>query len=562
MEKEEWQAKTIVPKPFQTVQFGAAAIKKAFSPQFLTIKNARDKVSEAFWQKVMEYYLNEQHAKYVTQFADACLMGLAIGTSQEMIPRFIPGKGLEFALVEPWKIIRDPDAVPRDPQSGMYWVHEEWLDYYVLKEAERRGKYVQVAACVDTSAGANNNPLTTQEAIATRKNMIIERSRFRKMVLTREFHGTVLAPSGEMLLPAARLTLGSNRVIELPRAIDGDYRFPGVSFSPLPHLLRYDGRGLLEGVLSLWEAMNNILCLHQDYLQWLVNPPREINVDGLNDPKDAKIVPGKDILVKDTPNGQQVIRIEQRRSRTNDVLAQLQHYDQLFQRGTFVSDSVQGMPGWRQDEPYRLAAMHLDQALGVFGLMGGNVEVGAIQSITLAAQVIRRFAGYKDYLEIFSEEELKKIGVQPDAEAPSGVNGVPEFDGTFHVSGIQALMKDSECLRTIREMIIPLSGNPRYAPYINPFRVLKAIEVRTNLGDEKIIATDEEAQIIEVQQQLAAAKEQEAMEKVRDLQEALGVTELIKAIKEIQGETKNVPEMAKRIMMLEGGRKNAVQGAE
>ena len=143
LDKEEWQAKTIVPKPFQTVQFGAAAVKKAFTPQFLSIKNARNKASEAFWQKVMDFYLNEQHADFRTVFADACLMGLAIGTSSEMIPMFSSAAGLQIPLVEPWKIVRDPDALPRDPHSGMYWIHEEWLDYYVLKEAEKKQKYTQ-----------------------------------------------------------------------------------------------------------------------------------------------------------------------------------------------------------------------------------------------------------------------------------------------------------------------------------------------------------------------------------------------------------------------------------
>jgi len=40
--KEAWQSRTVVPRPFAAVQYGASAIKKAFSPDFLTITDKRD----------------------------------------------------------------------------------------------------------------------------------------------------------------------------------------------------------------------------------------------------------------------------------------------------------------------------------------------------------------------------------------------------------------------------------------------------------------------------------------------------------------------------------------
>ena len=47
-DKESWQARTVIPKPFQTVQFGASAIKKAFSPNFLSIENSKNKSSSSY----------------------------------------------------------------------------------------------------------------------------------------------------------------------------------------------------------------------------------------------------------------------------------------------------------------------------------------------------------------------------------------------------------------------------------------------------------------------------------------------------------------------------------
>ena len=557
-EKEPWQSRIVIPKPFTTIQYGAAGIKKAFSPKFLTIQNAKNKDIGHFWQTLMEIQLNEQHAKFILRFTDAVTMGLAIGVGMEMLPRWVPGKGLEYVLIEPWKIQRDPDALPRDSQSGMYWIHQEWLDYFVLKKGEENGRYIDVARVREGGDTDPENPLMTKEAIAARKEMRWERSSFRKMILTNEFWGIVLDPQGNMLLPRATFTVAANRVIQFPKTVDyPSLRWPGISFSPLPDLLKFGGRGLLKGILSVWDAINTLMCLHQDYLKWVVNPPTEVNTDGLVDPNDVEPWPGKTYQTKDTQSGQQVVRIVQRRSRTNDVLANAQYYDQQFQRGSLVTDAVQGLPGYRKDMTFRESAMNLDQALGVYGLMGENIEQGGIEAVEAGAEIIQTHAGYSDYARYFTKEELEKFGIQPDPDAPTGVKGVPRMDGTFHISGIQALMRDNETLMNLKTVILPLSERPLYAPYIFPYKALKAIEQRINIVDEGIIANEDQAKIIDMQQRLQQAKQTDAVEKLQELQEAMGITDLVKRIQEIEaGDVEGLAAGIKGIKGSEaGGRK-------
>ena len=296
----------------------------------------------------------------------------------------------------------------------------------------------------------------------------------------------------------------------------------------MPDLLKFNGRGLLEGVLTLWESMCNILCLHQDNLQWIINPMTEINVDAMVDPSDTETWPGKEYLVHETTNGQNVVRVVQRRSNTNDVLANMQYHDQNYQRGSFVTDAVQGLPGYRKDMTYREAAMNLDQALGVYSLMGENIEAGAIYAVTAAAEFIARYATYKDYQGMYTADELKALGITADTDPNTinGVAGVPPLDGSFHISGIQALMKENETLTNIKTIIIPLANNPRFGQYINPYKALKAIELRTNMTDEGIIVSEDEAKKIEAQEyeQLAAQKTAE-IEKA-ELEKAHSIADL------------------------------------
>lgn len=547
--KEIWQSKVVIPKPFQTVQFAAAAVKKAFSPTFLSISGSKDDRADDFWQRVMRYQFGPNGAKFVQRFGDATVMAYAVGMSMEVIPRWVPGAGLQFTLTEPWKIHRDPDALSREPKSGVYWIHEEWLDYFVLQQGEKDGRYFDVARAKNLGDGSQSqDAFLSKEAIAQRKQMVWQRNKYRTLINTREVWGMVLSPKGEVLLPSGRYTVAGGRVIQKPKAVDSIQRWPGTGFTALPNLLRFGGRGLLEGVLSLWEALNEIQNLHMDSLKWTVNPPKEINVEGLVDPTDTEDTPGKQWLVRDTMNGQQVVRVVERRSRTNEVLANQQFLDQNYQRGTMVTDAVQGLPGYRKDMTFRESAMNLDQAMGVFGLMGEALEEGAVHISDDAIATVRQHIGYKDLLKIFSKEELAGYEIRPNDQVPSGVTGVPEYDGQCHVSGMQSLMRDNETMQAIRELVVPLSEQRRYAPYIKPYSVIRAIEVRAKLTDEDLFVSEEQAGVIEMQQRLAAAKENETAEALAQLQEMLGLTELSRKLKEIDSE--DIRQAAEEIRMM------------
>jgi hypothetical protein len=549
--KEFWQSRIVVPKPFQTVQFGAASVKKAFSPNYLSISKSLDKLTGSFWQKVLDDLFSVDKGKFVSRFGDANIMGFAVGQTMEIIPRWLPGRGLHFSLVEPWKIHRDPDAMSREPQSGMYWIHEEWLDYHVLLDGQKRGRYFDVARAKNVSdSGGIDDPLMTKEAIAERRKMVVSRSPYRAMILTREFWGMVLDPKGNILLPSATFTVAGGRVIQLPTAVTTRRRWPGTSFSPLPNLLRFGGRGLLEGVVRLWDAINEIMCLHMDALKWVTSPSKEINVDALLDPEDVDDTPGKRWLTRDTANGQQVLREHERRGRTNEILANQQYLDQNFQRGAFVTDAVQGLPGYRKDMTFREASMNLDQAMGVFGLMGESLEEGAVDITDLSIDVIFNNIGYADLKEIFSEEELKLYGIQANPNASRGVVGVPEFSGRCHISGMQSLMRDAEALKTLREVVIPMAESPRFGKYIKPYGVIKAIESRVNLTDEGIFVGDEESKIVDLQERLAAAREGDALEKLARLKEVLGITDIIERLQKIDAE--DIRQAAEEIRLMSG----------
>jgi len=503
--KESWQSKTIVPKPFGAVQFAMAVVRKAFDVQFLSIENEQNAEAAEFWKKLLGLMLSQNFADFPIQFTDACGMSFAVGQSLEMLPVWRPGRGLRFILVEPWKIHRDPDAISRQPQSGLYWIHQEWMDYYLLRKFQDAGRYENIDETFRTGGTESDNKHDTnltKEELARRRNMFWKRSGFRTMILTSEFWGTVLGPTGELLLPSANYTVAGGKVIRAPKASPyKNLRWPGMSFSVLPNFLRFDGRGIVQGIKSLWYSMCSLLCLHMDNLNWVVNPPTEIDVSSLVDPTDVNNVPGKPWLTKGTPNGQQVVRTIDRRSSTSDILANMNFADQRFQEGTFVTNLVQGLPGYRAEVTARESAQSLEQALTIFSLIGKNIEHGALNVIRAAAETVAANISHEE-LTLWMGEEVASRYV--DGASPTGVTLPQLTTGSFQVSGISALMRDMEIVNSIRNVILPLFEGQAasvFMPYLKPYQLLRSIEKRLNLRDEGILIDENMAGQLDQNQQ-------------------------------------------------------------
>jgi hypothetical protein len=379
----------------------------------------------------------------------------------------------------------------------MYWIHQEYIDNYVLKELEKSGKYIQIDKIGQDSPTPENADLSKEE-IALRKDKIYQRSKFRKAPLVSEFWGVVLDPKGNMLLPSATFTFANDVVIEPPRSVPYQtLRWPGISFSPIPDFLAYEGRGLMHGIRSLWAFICSVLCLYNDNLNWVVNPMTEVELTALVDQDDIDTCPGKTYLTRGSLQGNQVVRTVERSARTADVLSVVKYYEELFDSGTFVTNALKGQVEKREITA-REAAQHLEQSMGVFGLIGENIEFGAIQAIKAGMETVVVNAGFMDIAEKFGGQVAQMF---INERSPTGIS-LPVLNGGFHVSGLSAIMKDNETMRNIRELIIPLMGEGSvFAKYMNPYNILKSIEERTNLKDEGIIVNEEQAKEIDQREQ-------------------------------------------------------------
>lgn len=519
--KEDWQSRVVIPKPYSYVQFFLAIVRKAFDPQFLSVENTQEdfKDDAYFIKDLMSLMLSRTFSNFPINFTDATGMAGAVGQSMEMIPQWRPGRGLYFDLIEPWKVHRDPDALSRQSQSGMYWVHEEWLDYYQLKELEKKGILRNVPDCGPGGSWGNpKNPDLNQEELKRRRDMLHQQSNFRTKVLTREFWGISLDKRGELLLPNSTFTVVADRVVRLPkRSPYPNLRWPGTGFTPLPHLLRFDGRSLIQGIRSLWYAMCSLLALHIDNMNWIVNPPSEVDQTALVDQEDIDDYPGHLWLTHGTPHGQQAVRTIERKSQTGDVLANLKYGDQAFQIGGMLSYALQGLPDYRAEVTARESAQNLEQSNTIVGLMGLNLDAGALDVIQAAYETVRINISYKELATWMGESVAAKY---KDNDSATGLR-LPELNGSFKISGVATLVRNQEVLAGLSNIVLPLLEEGRFgnifSPYVKPYQLCRAIERRLNLEDEGVFVDQATAQRIDDAQQ---AEQEAAIQKKQEREAA------------------------------------------
>jgi len=507
--KELWQSRITYPKPYKLVQTGMAFVRKAFDVDFLSIENELDDEAALFWEELMTVQLSRNYANFPIQFVDAVGMSLAIGQSMEMIPVYHPGKGLRYILVEPWKIHRDPDAVSRQPQSGAYWIHQEFMPYNVLKEWEKSGRFKNIVDIGPGSSWYSRTPDLTAEQLAQRKGMVYSKSAFQKSLQVLEFWGTILSPRGETVMPNATFTGAGGRVIGEPKPSPyPTLRWPGIGFSALPHLLRFDGRGLIHGIRSLWYLMCNMMSLHADHLNWTVNPMLEVDISSLVDQSDTDVYPGKVFQTYGSQQGQQVVRAVDLKSAANELIAMMNFYDMRHQDGGLLDYTTMGSPGYRAEVTKGEAAQNLEQSMTIVGSIGKNLEDGAINSIMAGAETVAINITYEELTAVMGPEWRELIDsyrVPVSDEFPTGLNLPKLTTGRFHVSGITSLMKEREKLQQMQTLIMPLfdPGNlgQVFLPYLKPGGYLNEIVRLTKLTDSKFSIEPAKAEAIDKAQQ-------------------------------------------------------------
>ena len=509
--KEDWQAKITTNEPFQTVTQAKMLVRKAVvdKPDWFDVStqltdDLEAQAKAAFWEDSLRWWL--RRSRFHQLFPDMNEMSFAVGVSMAMKALWSVQddgtEGLKLLLIEPWKIRRDIDAYSRDPQSGLYCIHQDWVDYHVLIQGEEQGFYQNVRGALHDKGDEGT---WNRQKERKQRGLVDHSNRFRPQVFVREFWGGVLDHNGEMVYPKVRFTVANRTVISRPKAV----KFPRIKwpihqFSALPHLRNFHGYSLIEGMLKMWKFRCNLLSMCADKLSFVLNGGYEVDSTKLVNPADKELYPG---CTKDLKGGQKgayaLIPTDKDFLPITEGLMNMT--GNLFQNGVFVTELLKGESGQRNDITLGEVEIKTQQAMGVFEGIGHDVEYGGEQAIEMVQDILTTYWDPNDnpsYMQILGQKHAPLLNMIALMSPEQRIEAV-KMETDIQIQGVSILFKKSALIDRLVNMS-KLTDSPRFHPFAKDDVMIR--KIADAMDASEVIKTKDEM-MLEMQQQQAAANQ-------------------------------------------------------
>lgn len=535
-EKEDWQSRIVSNTPYTTTLQATSIIRRGIleKPDFFSCEeyDEDDPMQQAqvdFWQQALKYWTQQPDVRFQAEFAGMSQVGFAVGQSQCL--KFLWKKdqkgesGLKLTRFEPWKQYDDPDREPGRQWSGLYNIHEDWVDYHVLLQGQEEGFYINVDQ-IDSQSMPKDDAATfrrtveEQRAEEQRKSgSSTQRNRFRKQILVREFWGSVLDEDGAMLYPNVTFTVANDRVIRPPMPVDfPTMRWPWVDFSPLPHPLRFHGYGLYEGALAMWKLKNQLLNLYLDNENFRINAMYEIYPEKLRNPADDEFFPGKKWIRKHlATEGAAIVPVNKTASNLADAQFIWALAAREWESGSFVNEFVKGQAGSGAQATATETTQKFQQSMGVFDSIGRDSENGAVACL----QGMQEFL--QTYWHNLSAAPFRKM-TQTNPIAQAVAQGLfPQeriekmaLSAKMRIRGISKAFEQSMIAQKLQG-IATMASTPIFGPFFKPYRIAKmtgdCLQLPETVKTEDEMKQEQQAQQAQMVQQAVESAKQAALEK-------------------------------------------------
>lgn len=525
--KDDWQAKITTNEPFQTVIQAKMLVRKAIvdRPDWINAtteqkENQAAMEKAAFWQDSLRWWM--KRIKFTHTFPDMNEMAFAIGQSLAIKALWVTDEdgteGLKVAKIEPWKIRRDPDAMSREPQSGLYCIHQDWVDYYTLLQGEERGYYQNVR---DSLHDRGEEGTWNRQKERKKRGLVDHSNRFRPQVFVREFWGGVLDHNGEMVYPKVRFTVANRTVIARPKPV----KFPRIKwpihqFSALPHIRNFHGYSLIDGMLKMWKFRNNLLSMSADKLSFILNGAHEVDESKLVNPADKELYPGCTKVVKQGQKGA-YSPIDMGADFLPVMEKMMAVTGNLYQNGVFVTELLKGETGERTNITKGEVMIKTQQAMGVFEGIGRDVEAGGEQAVEMFQDVLTTYWDPGDspsYLQVLGAKHQRVIDAIT-MMTPEQRIAFMKQETDVEIRGISIMFQKSELVDRLINMV-KVTDSPRFAQYAKDDVLIR--KLADAMESSEAIRSEEEMHILEEQNRQMMALQQEQQQQDALLNGILG----------------------------------------
>lgn len=530
-DKEGWQSKVVLNKPFTTAVQATSIVRRGVSdvPDFFEIEpedkeNPEQTVQADFWKQQLAYWADHEDVKLRLNFGLMAHFGFAIGQSKFLKLLWKPDRqgryGLKAKHFEAWKQYDDPEREPFMPWSGLFNVHEEWVDLHELEAMAEQGQYINIDK-VSTSGAANDvagqwrRHVEEQREEERRKSGLSpDANKYRKPILVREGWGTVLDKDGRIAAKNVSYTTAGGQVIR--ELVQTDFstlmRWPWVDFSSLPHPNKFHGYGLYEGVLAIWKLQCQLLNLYLDNENFRINNMFEVWPDRLRNPADDDVFPGKKWIRKPASEGPAIQALLKGDSNLADVQFIWAMATNLWENGSFVTEFVKGDQGMQGDRTATEVAQKTQQAMGVFGTIGRDTEDGLVLVLKAMQEMLQTYQfemdrpAFSKLLQTNPLAQQIQRGMMPDQRMQA-----MSLPAQIRCRGVSQAFEAALIVQQLQQLAM-VGADPLYEPYLKHFHLIR--RYARELKQPDLVLTEQE-----LQQQQQAQQQQMIDQAVQSAQQ-------------------------------------------
>ncbi|MHA2064738.1 MAG: portal protein, partial [Candidatus Thorarchaeota archaeon] len=356
-DKEDWQAKVTLAKAHSSVKQGVANLVRLMKQagKFVLVEDPSG-VNSSFAPHVREgVHRIWETGKFLDTSREALEAGLIMGLQVVRLdwtfePAFkIQSDGiniqqgmvregkLKIKAVDPWTVRFGPET---RGGNDIDWIIEE--QEITLPTLRKLGFEIPPDLLRD-NARVDEKEIKKERRTDERE----PRAPVARKVKVREYHGPVIdEDTQEVLVPNAHILLVNNQFILLAERNQlWRQKPPYVLSSPLKVVFRFPGQGLLEVNRELKKNIDAIAQMGTDYLKFSTLVMLEADMSMLENPEDLATgaEPGKIFRKRPGTGLQRALQQVPINPLQADVFNMLGAFNNEYQRGTFITDIVQGL---------------------------------------------------------------------------------------------------------------------------------------------------------------------------------------------------------------------------
>lgn len=284
---------------------------------------------------------------------------------------------------------------------------------------------------------------------------------------------------------------------------------PYIIFSPLHVAYRFPGCGILEAVRDIFRGINRIANLQMDGLEYALLKQFEVDMSLLENPGDLAtgIEPGK--MYRKRMGTNQIPAV--REIEVSDIKAggmeAMQLWDREIQRGTFITDQVQGLTGAKGET----TATEVEQAAAGTSTMLLSIALD-LEDQALSPLTEMLFDLGVQYFDSGSDPNWEKLLGAPmlDRMTRDQRRNLIGREYELNFRGLSQAILNQERVRKLMETLQLVGSNPIFAQVVNVPKIFT--DLLKGLGTGDYVLPDAEAryaQALQAEQQQAQQQQQQ-----------------------------------------------------